>query len=54
MTAKQGDVSTAPEPDDISPAELREFLEGGGLEEAARPEFKEALRTRLWELLQKQ
>jgi hypothetical protein len=54
MTAKQGDESTAIETDDISQAELREFLEGGGLEEAASPEFKEALRTRLWELLQNQ
>jgi len=31
--------------------ELREFLEGDGLDVRADPEFKERLRQKLWELV---
>jgi hypothetical protein len=32
--------------------ELREFLEGDVLDAGANPEFKEALRKKLWDLVQ--
>lgn len=33
--------------------ELREFLEADGAEDLADPEFKEQLRQRLWEMVQR-
>jgi hypothetical protein len=40
-------------PADFSSDELREFLEADGLEVSADPAFKERLRRKLWELVER-
>jgi hypothetical protein len=40
-------------PTDFSSEELREFLEADGLEVSADPAFKERLRRKLWELVER-
>ena len=37
---------------EVTLEELEEFLDGGRLENQARPGFKESLRERLWSLVQ--
>ena len=52
MNAKRGDQEFKENASEISVEELREFLEGDVFDVGADPKFKEALRRKLWELVQ--
>lgn len=51
MSAKRSNAAVD-DPSEVSPDELREFLAGDVSGERARPEFREELRRKLWDLLQ--
>ena len=52
MHSKRGDREFEENASDATMDELREFLEGDVLDVGADPKFKEALRRKLWDLVQ--
>ncbi len=52
MNFKRGDREFDENVSDATLDELREFLEGDALDVGADPKFKEALRKKLWDLVQ--
>jgi hypothetical protein len=52
MQFKRGDREFEENVSDTTMDELREFLEGDVMDVGADPKFKEALRRKLWDLVQ--
>ncbi len=52
MRPKRGDQEFKENASEVSVEELREFLEGDVFDVGADPKFKEALRRKLWDLVQ--
>ena len=52
MSAKRRDSSTDRTSEDIEMDGIREFLEADAVEVKADPTFKDALRDKLWELVE--
>ena len=52
MNSKRGDRELEENASDVTLEELREFLEGDVIDVGADPKFKEALRNKLWDLVQ--